>query len=151
MTRACPGLRSASPSPQDGRHHEQARRSWNIAAIIACLLCLAACNFRTDSGQLSAPGQAAAVTSNPPPLSNVQVSTQPALTPNFQTSIHDYVIDCNASPSVYFSAKIGDEVEVFVNGAPVATAQATVPLVAGQRFTFAFERISSDLPRFISP
>jgi uncharacterized Zn-binding protein involved in type VI secretion len=71
-----------------------------------------------------------------------EVTVQPDLTPNFRPSIHDYVVDCNPSPSVLFSAQIGDRMDVLVNGVPVATAghtvQATVPLVAGQRFTFAF-------------
>jgi hypothetical protein len=73
---------------------------------------------------------------------NIQVDVQPALTPNFQSSIHDYVIDCNSSPSVLFTAQIDNGLEVFVNGAQVAepgqTARVTVPLAANQRFTFAF-------------
>ena len=117
---------------------------WNIATTIACLQCLASCNSRSDSSQSSAPSQAAVVTSVAQPQANIQVTVQPALTPNFQPSIHDYVIDCNPSPSVHFNAQIGDKMEVFVNGVPVATAghtvQATVPLDAGQRFIFAFQR-----------
>jgi hypothetical protein len=74
--------------------------------------------------------------------SNIQVDVQPALTPNFQPSIHDYVIDCNSNPSVLFTAQIGDRVEVFVNDVraaePGQTARLAVPLAANQRFTFAF-------------
>jgi hypothetical protein len=118
---------------------------WNFAVASACLLCLAACNSRSDSSQSSAPGQFAAVTSDAQLQASVQVTVQPALTPNYQPSIHDYVIDCNPSPSVHFSAQIGDETEVFVDGVRIATpgdtAQATVSLVAGQRFTFAFRHV----------
>jgi hypothetical protein len=113
-----------------------------LAAAIPCLLCLTACNSGRDTSQSTGPVQASVVTSAAQLQANVQVTVQPALTPNFQLSIHDYVIDCNPSPSVEFTAQIGDGLEVFVNGVQVAgvgqTARATVPLVAGQRFTFAF-------------
>jgi hypothetical protein len=82
------------------------------------------------------------MTSVPLLQSKVQVTVEPALSPNFQLSIHDYVLDCNPSPSVQFTAQIGDGMEVVVNGVGVAavgqTARATVPLTAGRRFTFAF-------------
>jgi hypothetical protein len=81
--------------------------------------------------------------------SNIQVAVQPALTPNFQPSIHDYVIDCNSSPSVLFTAQIGNGVDVFVNGVraaePGQTAHVTVPLAADKRFTFAFGGSSAPL------
>jgi hypothetical protein len=121
------------------------RRLRNFAAAIQCLLFLAACNSRSDSSpSTAAPGQASAVTSDALLQANVQVTTQPALTPNFQPSIYDYVVDCSPSPSVLvlFTAQIGVGMEVLVNGVRVAdpgqTARASVPLIAGERFTFAF-------------
>lgn len=114
----------------------------NIAAAIPYMLCLAACSSGSGSSHSNAPDQASTLTLEVLLQSNVQVTVEPALSPNFQPSIHDYVIDCNPSPSVQFTAQIGDGMEVAVNGVPVAplgqTARATVPLAAGQRFTFTF-------------
>src|ERR1700688_4854918 len=139
---------SISPPLQDGQHHGETRRLRILAGTIPCLLCLTACNSGKDTSQSAGPGQASLVTSAAQFQANVQVTVQPALTPNFQLSIQDYVIDCNPSPSVQFTAQIGDALEAFVNGVRVArpgqTARATVPLVAGQRFTFAFA--GSDAP-----
>jgi hypothetical protein len=113
-----------------------------IAAALAYILCLAACSSGSSSSQSNAPGQASTVTSDALLQSNVQVTVEPALSPNFQPSIHDYVLDCNPSPSVQFTAQIGDGMEVLVNGVSVAalgqTARTTVSLAAGRRFTFAF-------------
>src|ERR1700686_457225 len=117
-------------------------RLLNIAAAVLYMLCLAACSSGSGSSQSNAPGQASTLTSDVLLQSNVQVTVEPALSPNFQPSIHDYVFDCNPSPSVQFTARIGDGMEVVVNGVRVAalgqTARATVPLTAGQRFTFTF-------------
>jgi hypothetical protein len=114
----------------------------NIAAAVLYMLCIAACSSGSGSSQSNAPGQASTLTSDALLQANVQVTVEPALSPNFQPSIHDYVMDCNPSPSVQFTAQIGDGMEVVVNGVRVAplgqTARATVPLAAGQRFTFTF-------------
>jgi Arylsulfotransferase (ASST) len=115
----------------------------NFAAAIQCLLFLSACNSRGSNPSAASPSQPpAATTETMLSQSNVQVSVQPALTPNFQPSIHDYVVDCNSSSSVLFTAQIGNGMEVFVNDVraaePGQTARVTVPLAANQRFTFAF-------------
>jgi Arylsulfotransferase (ASST) len=122
----------------------------NIAAAIPYMLCLAACSSGSGSSQSNAPDQASTLTSEVLLQSNAQVTVEPALSPNFQPSIHDYVFDCNLSPSVQFTAQIGDGMEVAVNGVRVAplgqTARATVPLAAGQRFTFTFAFAGSKAP-----
>jgi Arylsulfotransferase (ASST) len=150
MIEKYPRLRSISLSSQNGQHYDQTGCLRNIASTMVCALFLAGCNSGSNPSQSNAPGQASVVTSDAQLQSNVQVTVQPALTPNFQASIHDYVIDCNQSPSVYFTAQINDGMEVFVNGVPVAspgrTAQATIPLVAGQRFTFALQPVTFAFP-----
>jgi hypothetical protein len=145
MTQTFPRAGSTSLSPQDKHYHEETRRLRNFAAAIQCLLFLGACSSRSDSSPpTAAPSQASAVTSDALLQANVQVTTQPSLTPNFQPSIHDYVVDCNPNPSVLvlFTAQGGTATEVLVNGVRVAdswqSARASVPLVPGQRFTFAF-------------
>src|SRR6202165_4977476 len=143
---------SSSLSAQDIYHRKEKNRWRNCAAAIQCLLVLSACNSRGSNPPAASPSQSPAAT--PEVMlsqSNIQVDVQPALTPNFQPSIHDYVIDCNASPSVLFTAQIGSGVEVFVNDVraaePGQTARVTVPLVANQRFTFSFGG-SNTAPRY---
>jgi Arylsulfotransferase (ASST) len=125
---------------QDGISHRLSR----LVVTFICLMFIASCDF----SQPSSSDQHAPQASEGPLQANVQVTTQPALTPSFQPSIQDYVIDCNSSPEVQFTAQMGGGATVFIDDAPVAalgqTAQATFTLVAGQRFTFAFS--STDTP-----
>jgi hypothetical protein len=73
----------------------------------------------------------------------------PALTPAFQPSIYDYVIDCNANQDATFTAQIGGGLTTFVNGEQVGgagqTARTSVRLVAGERFVFSFGSATSPL------
>jgi hypothetical protein len=150
MTRTFPRSGSTPLSPQYGQHCGETGRLLNIAAAIPYMLCLAACSSGSGSSLSNAPDQASTLTSEVLLQSNVQVTVEPALSPNFQPSIHDYVLDCNPSPSVQFTAQIGDGMEVAVNGVPIAplgqTARATVPLAAGQRLTFTFAFAGSKAP-----
>src|SRR5271165_167541 len=98
---------SISLSPQ-GAEHNDARRLLNLAATFLCLLFLAACTSKSNSGQSNAPDPAPLAASTALLQPSVQVTVQPALTPNFQLSIHDYVVDCISIPDVQFTAQIGD-------------------------------------------
>src|ERR1700731_2841047 len=143
MIQIIPRSGSFSLSPQDSYRHKESGGWRNFAAAIPCLLFLSACNSRGSNPPAASASQLPAATPETMLLqSNIQVDVQPALTPNFQSSIHDYVIDCNSSPSVLFTAQVDNGLEVFVNGVraaePGQTARVTVPLAANQRFTFAF-------------
>jgi hypothetical protein len=143
MPQLFPRSESTSLFPED-RQNKKTRALRNFATAIPCLLLLAACN---SGSQPSALNQFSAVTPAALVQANVQVTVEPALTPSFQPSILDYVIDCNQSPPVLFTAQIGDGMQVFVNAVQVAApgnrAQVTVPLSAGERFTFAFDQSSA--------
>jgi hypothetical protein len=125
--------------------HRNRGRWRNFAAAIQCLFFLSACSSRDSNPPASATSSSqppAAITEATLSQSNIQVTVLPALTPNFQPSIHDYVVDCNSRPSVQFTAQIDNGLEVFVNAlqaaGPGQTAGVAVPLAANQRFTFAF-------------
>src|ERR1700730_16260699 len=116
-------LRSSfsSLSPQDIYRRREKNRWRNCAAAIQCLLVLSACNSRGSNSSAAPSSQPPAATTEVMlSQSNIQVDVQPALTPNFQPSIHDYVIDCNSSPSVLFTAQIGNGLAVFVDGVRAA-------------------------------
>jgi hypothetical protein len=139
---------STSLFPQ-GYQHQDTRRLWNLGSTLLCLLFLAACSSGSKPGQPQGPDSASSpVASDSPvaagalPQANYQVTVQPALTPSFQPSIHDYVIDCNSTPDVQFTAQMGQGGVAFVNYVPVAalgqTARTSFSLFEGQRFIFAF-------------
>jgi hypothetical protein len=119
------------------------------------LLFLSACSSRDSNPPASASSSSqppAATTEATLSQSNIQVTSLPALTPNFQPSIHDYVVDCNSSPSVQFTAQIGNGLQVFVNAVQAAgpgqTASVAVPLAVNQRFTFAFGDSNTGLAEY---
>jgi hypothetical protein len=78
--------------------------------------------------------------------SATQINISPALTPNFDPSIHDYVVNCVSSPEVQFTAQ-GQNANIallYGNGGlinrpqpyPATYLQRTFPLTPGQRFHF---------------
>jgi hypothetical protein len=121
-----------------------------FAAAIQCLLFLTACNSGGGSNSsAAAAAQPLPLTQNSLMQSNPQVNVQPPLTPNFQPSIHDYVINCVSNLGAEFTAQVGGGAEIFLNGAlaagPGQTARATVPLTPGERFRFSFGGTDSSL------
>lgn len=81
----------------------------------------------------------------------IKIQTSPALTPSFNPTIHDYVVDCSASAQVQFSAQMGGPNYIGFFG-PGDNGTAASPLIsgtfskslllsAGQRYRF---RISTD-------
>src|SRR5450631_1628973 len=78
---------------------------------------------------------------------HIQIQVSPALTPSFDTSIHDYVINCSSSPEVQFTAWLSGavflsfvapgEAASVAPSYPIGYFQKTLMLSAGQRFRFA--------------
>jgi hypothetical protein len=86
--------------------------------------------------------------------SAIQITVSPALTPNFDPSIHDYVVNCASSPEVQFTAQgqNANIVLLYGNGGrinrpqpiPVNYLQRTFPLNPGQRFHFVIAGQTSE-------
>ena len=66
------------------------------------------------------------------------VTVTPGLSPAFRSDIEDYVVHCTGAPTVSFSASVPGGTTLSVAGSPAQTGavSATLPLVAGQRFTW---------------
>jgi hypothetical protein len=75
----------------------------------------------------------------PPP---VQLSATPALTPAFDRSIDDYYLSCTGAP-LDLSAEAGPGYTISIDGAApqAGIVEATVPLGAGEEFSFTVSRL----------
>ncbi|MDB6082413.1 MAG: hypothetical protein JWN43_294, partial [Gammaproteobacteria bacterium] len=119
----------------------------NQLVIIPMLLAAAACGGGKSQSPSATPEvntlSPGTTTSQP---SAIQVQVSPALTPSFDPSIHDYVINCTSSPEVQFTAWLpgtrtfgffgpGEKASAPLTY-PVGYFQKTLPLSAGQRFRF---------------
>src|SRR5580704_13839964 len=118
-----------------------------LLVVSGVLLATACSGGKSNSATASLPTadassvQGSGSTSTP---SATQINISPAVTPNFDPSIHDYVINCASSPEVQFTAQ-GPNANIalrYGNGGmidrplpiPVNYLQRTFPLDPGQRF-----------------
>jgi hypothetical protein len=79
-------------------------------------------------------------------LSNLQIQVSPALTPSFDPSIHDYVINCTTAPEVQFTAWLANALKFGFFGpgdrsssqlpSLVGSFRKSLALRPGQRFRF---------------
>jgi Arylsulfotransferase (ASST) len=122
---------------------------------ISGLLLLSACGSHSSSSQSVASGQTS-VTAQPAVSqpNSFQIQVSPALTPSFDPSIHDYVINCTSNPEVQFTAALGG-VNFFSFLAPgerggrepsfpIGYFQKTLTMNPGQRFRFIVGPASSE-------
>jgi hypothetical protein len=115
-----------------------------ILLVVSAISLATACSQGGTSASLPTdPTSVQAAVSTP---SAIQISVSPALTPNFDPSIHDYVVNCASSPEVQFTAQ-GQNANIallYGNGGlinrpqPYAATylQRSFPLTPGQRFHF---------------
>ena len=126
--------------------------------LIPMLIVVASCS-RTDHTQSAA--DLGSSSSQPPAsqlsattLSGVTIQTSPALTPSFDPSILDYVVDCTTSPAVQFAAHVplGGSLRLFDVGPglsmlpphPTGDFQLLFTLGPGERFRFAFAQMTPE-------
>jgi hypothetical protein len=118
-----------------------------IIIVMSALVTVAACSSKDHT-------QSTAYTGNLPlqasasPLAGIEVQISPTVTPSFDPSILDYVVDCSTGPTVQFTARMppGAALRLLAYGSdpsvvlanPSGNFQTTLYLVPGQRFRFAF-------------
>jgi hypothetical protein len=122
----------------------------SIVTARRILLAVSAVSLATACSQggtsASLPADPASVQASVSTPSAIQISVSPALTPNFDPAIHDYVVNCASGPEVQFTAQ-GEGANIallYGNGGlidrplpiPVNYLQRTFPLNPGQRFHF---------------
>jgi hypothetical protein len=124
-----------------------------IIIVMSALVTVAACSSKDHT-------QSTAYTSNLPlqasasPLAGIEVQISPTLTPSFDPSILDYVVDCSTGPTVQFTARLppGAALRLLAYGSdpsavlanPRGNFQTMLYLVPGQRFRFAFAQSTSE-------
>jgi hypothetical protein len=115
--------------------------------ILPAFLFATACSPGSNHGQATASTDPS-VLSQPtdPTAASLQVQASPALTPNFDPSIHDYVINCTSAPEVQFTALLPSSTKFGFFGPNdranpqlpylVGNFQKSLVLSPGQRFRF---------------
>jgi hypothetical protein len=125
----------------------------SIVTARRLLLVVSAVSLATACGGNNTPNATAGLPPSPtsvqgvgPTPSAIQINVSPALSPNFDPSIHDYVVNCASNPEVQFTAQ-GQNANIallYGNGGlinrpqpyPATYLQRTFPLTPGQRFHF---------------
>jgi hypothetical protein len=121
-------------------------RSLALTVLQACLVVpvfylLNACGSGTSNSALTA----SVVNASSPSARALRVDVSPALSPSFDPSIHDYVINCTSSSEVQFTAVLNDNPFGFWGPAdrpnkpmfyPLNMFQKSLTMTAGQRFRF---------------
>ncbi|HEY3658127.1 MAG TPA: aryl-sulfate sulfotransferase [Steroidobacteraceae bacterium] len=123
-------------------------------AVFPAFLLATACGSGSNASQATASADPSA-----PQAVSFEIQVSPALTPNFDPSIHDYVINCASSSEVQFTASMpaGGPIAYFgPNEGPGATwpypgyfqktayFQKTIALNPGERFRFVIGHGSSE-------
>jgi hypothetical protein len=117
-----------------------------VSAVSLATACSQGASANLPTATASSPTDALSVQGSGSTPNAIQINVSPALTPNFDPSIHDYVINCASSPEVQFTAQ-GQDANIallYGNGGrinlplpiPVNYSQRTFPLTPGQRFHF---------------
>src|SRR3981189_1392933 len=126
-----------------------------ILLVVSAVLLATACGNNSSSPTAGLPIDPTSIqSSGSTPTSAIQINVSPALTPNFDPSIHDYVVNCASGPEVQFTAQGQGANIALLYGTggminrpqpyPAPYLQRTFPLTPGQRFRFVMGGTTSE-------